>query len=246
MSDECDFYDWKEWLQEQIDKHGMNYANWTCEKYNLLKRIDLGLFYACICGHLGMVIFIIKMKRIYVKQLDYALWHAGVGGNKDIIDLLINNGATEVSNGLYGACENGRMEIVEWMIKKADQLQKPYDLSDCLKYVCAIGRIDMAVAIIKKGATNFCSALQNAREHNHLKLSLFFIYSGTPLMDENWGKYKFNLNILNHVNRHIHKLHFFIDFYSQQLKTKFMINIVLKKFFPNYFISHIIHPFINH
>ena len=46
---------------------------------------------------------------------NYILYYACKGGNHDIINLIIFQGANDVERGLIGACEGGHLEIAEIM-----------------------------------------------------------------------------------------------------------------------------------
>src|SRR3989344_4068680 len=51
-------------------------------------------------------------------ELDHGLGAACRGGNKDLIDLMISNGANNWNYGLKGACIGGHRDLIDLMISK--------------------------------------------------------------------------------------------------------------------------------
>ena len=66
----------------------------------------------------------------------------------ELIEFMIQKGATNWKWGLRGACEGGHMEMVELMIQKGAD-----DLNRGLITACQGERMEMAELMIQKGAT---------------------------------------------------------------------------------------------
>jgi len=56
-----------------------------------------------------------------------------LGGNKELVQLMIQKGATQWNDGLIGACEGGHLEIVQYLIEKACKEYK-FDWNKALEY----------------------------------------------------------------------------------------------------------------
>ncbi len=81
--------------------------------------LEAGIEVACLCGHLKIVELIINRGGDKRDDLfEIGLLHAGESGRKDIIDLMITLGAIHLSQGLYGACSQGHVDLVNYILTK--------------------------------------------------------------------------------------------------------------------------------
>ncbi|MEM3858150.1 MAG: F-box protein [Candidatus Micrarchaeaceae archaeon] len=84
----------------------------------LKKSFDLNMAFlnACIGGNLDIVMLMIKNGA---NNWNLGLYAACKGGKKQIIDLMIKNGATDFYWALEGATENGADELIDLMLQKS-------------------------------------------------------------------------------------------------------------------------------
>ncbi len=59
-----------------------------------------------------------KISTIENDDWNWGLRGACEGGHMDMVELMIERGATNWNYGLYGACRGGHMDIVELMIER--------------------------------------------------------------------------------------------------------------------------------
>ncbi len=86
-----------------------------------------------------------------VHQKKYRnLLRACKGGHRDIVDLMIKNGATDWNGGLGGACRGGHRDLVDLMIKNGATYW-----NWGLREACEGGHRDLVDQMIKNGATNW-------------------------------------------------------------------------------------------
>ena len=81
-------------------------------------------------------------------------WNEGLhwackGGHKEIVELLIEKGADGWNWGLYGACRGGHKELVEFFIEKGAD-----NWNFGLHGACEGGHKEIVELLIKKGASN--------------------------------------------------------------------------------------------
>jgi|SRR5579875_1013617 len=82
------------------------------------KSFDLNtaFFNACMGGNLDIVMLMIKHGA---NNWNLGLYSACKGGKRQIIDLMIQNGANDFYWALEGATENGNDEIIDLMLQKS-------------------------------------------------------------------------------------------------------------------------------
>lgn len=114
------------------------YFNYFCLKGNIriikemMKRYysdfdyDFGMMYACEAGHKDIVELMIDNGA---KCWNLCLSHACYHKQKEIVELMINKGADDLNRGMFSACRRGNKEIVKLMIKKgADNFRRAINI----------------------------------------------------------------------------------------------------------------------
>ena len=101
--------------------------------------------------------------RIENHTLDYVLYKACLNGHMDIVDFLIECGASDWYRGLDYACRGGHLEIA----KKIVQIKKHYPMNishfnSALSYACQRGNMDVIHWLIQKGANDWTDGLNSA------------------------------------------------------------------------------------
>jgi hypothetical protein len=71
---------------------------------------------ACQYGNLEIIKTLTDLTEFDVKDFNAGLYKACVGGHKNLVDLMISNGANDWNIGLYGACIGGHVILAELMI----------------------------------------------------------------------------------------------------------------------------------
>ncbi len=137
-----------------------------------------------------------------VNRLNWNMRLAGAceDGHLDIINLMIEKGATNWDWGLRGACQGGHLNIVNLMIEKGAD-----NWNWALRGACRGGHLDIAKLMIQKGANNWNWALRGAYENGHLEILNLMIEKGA----NDWNliiKYPFDTQLKMFKN---------IDFYNK-------------------------------
>lgn len=142
---------------------------------------------ACRAAHKDIVDIILKYRNITICK-DDALYYACMGGNIEIINMIVNvclriyTDEDMKKQWLYsvdGACRGGNTNIVKLCIKKI-----PPDLCDidfwnnCLYSACESGNIHLVNYILDKGATNYNESLAEACDYGHLQIVKRLIKKG--------------------------------------------------------------------
>ena len=94
-------------------------------------------------------------------------------GHMEMIELMIEHGATDWNDGLFKACEYGHMNIIELMIE--------HGATDCdggLFRACKIGRMDIIELMIEHGAKNWNEGLRVACYSDHVDVAKLMIRKG--------------------------------------------------------------------
>lgn len=91
--------------------------------------------------------WIVRVRR----NSEFDFCYACVGGHRELVDLLIEQGADYWNFGLYGACRGGHRGIVELMIEKG-----AYTWNFGLAGACFGGNYECSKKMIEQGA-DFCS-----------------------------------------------------------------------------------------
>lgn len=129
----------------------------------------------------------------YAKEYGVTKWDIGLncacmGGNKDVIEFMINKGVTNWDSGLYGACRSDDTEIVDMMIHKGAKM-----LLNGFKIACFYGQLNVVKLFFTKGIADVnigISFAQRGKEyfHEHKKRCgdvIDFLIQTCTLMDKN-------------------------------------------------------------
>ena len=140
--------------------------NWVMSTLNeSQKTIDLkvALFGASLGGHQKIVKLIMAIiKKTYPDPsfkliINFGFVGACCNGNKDIINMTIENGATDWHLGFVGACSGGHMDIVSYVIQKFQSTNKSnklsisdyFDWDDGMQMASAGGHVEMMRFLLK-------------------------------------------------------------------------------------------------
>ena len=72
------------------------------------------LYRQCLYNNIAGINFFINQQV----DMNYGLYGACEGGNKDLVILMIKNGAGDWNRGLKSACRGGHKDLVSFMIEK--------------------------------------------------------------------------------------------------------------------------------
>lgn len=138
---------------------------------NINIDLDLGLQNACIKNNVDVVKIILDNNNINNKiKINCSLYLAFKYGCTDIIDLLLAHDCKcDYNLGLYGACENGSIELVEKIMGYGAN-----DYNYGLLGACKGGNIKAIDVMIGKGANNFNDGYLVALKHNHIVKNYMF------------------------------------------------------------------------
>jgi hypothetical protein len=106
---------------------------------------ELIMIEATIGGYRDIVEYLIEQGE---KNFDTALLYSAEGGHIDILKLLIQNGARNFNDALLRASSNGHLDIVKYLV----ELGEVYDLDKALRYSAFANHIDIVKYLIGKGA----------------------------------------------------------------------------------------------
>ena len=115
---------------------------------------DNGLYAACINHHLEIAQLMLSYMNHFTSEINTSLFYACVNGSGDMIQLLINNGASNWDYGMQGACKGGHMLLVQNMIARGAS-----NWTNGLIYACRGGHLDIVQLMIVRGADNIRGAL---------------------------------------------------------------------------------------
>ena len=120
------------------------------------------------CGLLGSLRGIHKL-RLH-EDWDWALRGACEGGHKELVELMIEKGATRWDWGLRGACRGGHKDLAELMIEKGAT-----NWNSAFRGACRGGHKELVELMIEKGATDWDGALFGAHQGGHTELFEFIM-----------------------------------------------------------------------
>lgn len=152
--------------------------NWVSRKWDIPYEWNSFLNKACLENNIENV----KLALCYKVDKNIGLMYACQGGHKDIVLLLIEEGADCWSMGLSGACKGGHKDLVFLMIEKGYSWDYGLDIS------CRKGYKDLVLLMIKKGANDWNGGLYGACMGGHKDLALLMINKGAT--DLSWGLYR--------------------------------------------------------
>ncbi len=120
------------------------------------------------------------MNRI-ISSYNFDDWNVGLasaceGGQKEIVELMIEKGANNFDRGLYNACVGGHKEIIELMISKGAN-----DFNRGLNGACYGGNKEIIELMISKGARDWTCGLLGACYGEHNEIILLTIIEGANI-----------------------------------------------------------------
>lgn len=135
---------------------------------------DLAMGRACRKGYLPTV------KHLAPRaDLTRALVSACIGGNLDVVEFLIDFGASICSNAVNNACEHGHFRIVVFLAGHGADIRADNDIP--LALASRGGHYDVVKFLIKRGAnakSNNSVAAKRAAESGHLEIFKLLLDNG--------------------------------------------------------------------
>jgi ankyrin repeat protein len=154
-----------------------------CHNETFLTSILLnkGLRIACLHGWRNVVTL---LSNLGANDWSNALYSASIGGHMDIVNLIIDESIhslqplrpPDILNwnwGLVGACREGHIPIIKFMISKGAN-----DWNMALWEACWNGRTDIVLLLISLGANDFNRGAEGACVGGNMKIVEFMIQLG--------------------------------------------------------------------
>ena len=108
--------------------------------------------------------------------INMAMKYAAKGGHLDILQSMMDRGATYLEESMAAASEEGRLDIIKFLISKGAQ-----DFNQSLTSASAYGQLDIVKFMIDNGADDFDWALEEAIRNEHLDIvKLLFLILERP------------------------------------------------------------------
>lgn len=150
-------------------------------RYERQKLSFRSMILACKSGNADIVKLLMKNK-CHLWECSF-LWICEMG-HKDILEMLL---AIDDSNwnwgaGVYEACKRGHMEVVEFLIEKAEKSYN-WDWNYCLEGACEGANIGIIKLLIEKGASNWNQCLGSISEAEQLEIIEFALKKATVCID---------------------------------------------------------------
>lgn len=102
--------------------------------------------------------------------LSEFLFAACLGGNQEMVNLVIQHGGNDWNLGLEGACAGGQREIAEQMIRLGAT-----NFDNGLRAACEEGHLQTAEWMIQLGGANFGNAFLQAFDRDQLEIVKFLL-----------------------------------------------------------------------
>lgn len=169
------------------------------KKYIMMRTLpnDNRIYEACEAGHLDIADFLMNEKRKYEKarnylgsghknDLDKCLSGACKGGHKDIVKLMISEGATNLYGAFHTACCGGHMDVVE--------LLRGYGIKFWnygLRSACQGGNMNIINLVISMGDHDWNDGLTGACQGGHLDIAKLMIEKGNDVHGNNVYEYDY-------------------------------------------------------
>ena len=129
---------------------------------------------ACSAGHMDIVLQCLENGADPGRGLLYA----ALGGHMNIVQLMLDKGATDYDRALARAAEGGHMDIVQLM------LDKGADPNWGIARAAEGGHMDIVQLMLDKGATDYNKGLSGAASGGHMDIVQLMLKKGA---DPNWG-----------------------------------------------------------
>lgn len=153
-------------------------------KSNVKVSWDNGLMKACEGGHFELARFLMEKKVITIRGYNKGLIKAGLNGHLELVKLMIEGipgGPRADCNfncAFYYACKGGYLEIVKYLNLILINQNRAIDYDWGLWGACEGCHIEIALFLIKSGATDFNGALIYACRFGYLELAKLMINPG--------------------------------------------------------------------
>tara|TARA_R110001599_G_scaffold74040_2_gene204376 strand:+ start:1362 stop:2315 length:954 start_codon:yes stop_codon:yes gene_type:complete len=109
---------------------------------------------------------------------DHAMAWASGGGHIDIVRLMLEKGAINMSNCLRNAAIGGYLEIVQLMWSEGAR-----NLNDSMGYASKGGHMETVKWLIEKGASEFNWGMEYGADGGHMNIVQFFLSQGANNFD---------------------------------------------------------------
>ena len=150
------------------------------ELYDQLPVKNHVLEHLCLKNHRHLLEILIKKDSKKKLNLNYGLSSACWGGHRDLVQMMIDLGATSMGLGLQSACEGGFKDLAQWMMDLGAN-----DVNSGLWGACEGGHQDLAQWMINYGATDWNRGLRGACYGGFKDLAQMMIDHGAQ--DWDWG-----------------------------------------------------------
>ncbi len=149
---------------------------------------DKELYNACLNNNKDLALKLMNTKKDYDclrrellgAQQSLILSGACIGGNKEIVEKIIEKGCKNFNWGLQSACRGGHKEIVLLMIQKGANC---FDIG--LREACFNGHIEIVKLMIEKGADNLDAGLNmtclGGKENKYKEIILLLLEKGAKI-----------------------------------------------------------------
>ncbi len=142
-----------------------------------------GLAGACEGGHKEIIELMIEKGA---SNFNQGLSHACSGGHIEIVELMISKGANDFARGLKVACNHNHKDIISLMLKKGNNTFTFKTWNKILEEACRNGYKEIVELSILNGADDFDSGLRIACAYGHIDLvKLMILHSPTGTLDFN-------------------------------------------------------------
>lgn len=131
------------------------------------------LYEACAAGNREIINYLLENGAT---DYDYGLLGAAYRGDRELINLMIRLGATDVNGAMEEASQCGHVDIVLDMIKRGAT-----DVDKALAAAATGGKLEIVKMLIDWGATNYTEALEDAAENGHLSTVKYLLSKPTSL-----------------------------------------------------------------
>lgn len=141
------------------------------------------IYGACIAGNLEIIK--LMFGRVSNEYINTVCMNTVCRyGYMEIIQFLIEKGATNFDNYILQACEYNKMEVVEFLIEKGAS-----NFNEYLYYVCLNGWTGLAKMLVIKGATDWNRGLSGACKGRHVDIAKLMIDLGATNINECMNNY---------------------------------------------------------
>ncbi len=150
------------------------------DKKGVQRTIEQGVAAACRHGHSDLVEFLTGENALFEWDWLGFLKIACKHGHISVMSVLMNTNHLSLSNGLKVACEVGRMDMVESMIKRmeATRVDFEFEWDNGMAYACEYGHMSVVCRMIQKGATNWNWGLRGACFGGYLEVAQLMVAKG--------------------------------------------------------------------